>query len=55
MPAIHAISTLVVFAWMPGSKGDLWSPSMQGRQGFALLWPGMTVVVPGHKAIRKAE
>jgi hypothetical protein len=28
-PAIHANSAVLVFAWMPASKGDLRSPSLQ--------------------------
>jgi hypothetical protein len=54
MPAIPTISTRVTFAWMPGSKGDLRSPSMQeDAKARPWLWPGMTVVVPGHKEIRE--
>jgi hypothetical protein len=49
-PAIHAISTLVIFAWMPGSTGDPRSPSMQeDAKARPWLWPGMTAMVPGHE------
>jgi hypothetical protein len=54
MPAIPAISTRVTFAWMPGSTGDLRSPSMQeDAKARPWLWPGMTVVIRRHKEIRE--
>jgi hypothetical protein len=46
-PAIHANATGPVSAWIPGSKGDLRSPSMQeDAKAKPWLWPGMTVEVP---------
>jgi hypothetical protein len=35
---------LAAFAWIPGTKGDLGSPSMEDAKAKPWLWPGMTVV-----------
>jgi hypothetical protein len=42
-PAIHANTDPVAFAWIPASKGDLRSPSLQeDAKASPWLWPGMT-------------
>jgi hypothetical protein len=46
-PAIHANTGQVAFAWIPATKGDLRSPSLQeDAKALPWLWAGMTVVVP---------